>query len=312
MNNIPSYTKILTLGSSGSEDALTGEVIIQEKVDGSQFGFGVNEKGELVARSKSVPMFKENFAEMFNEGMNYIFSIEDKITKSFKPETYFYCEYLQKPKHNTLKYNQTPKNHLVIFDALIGGAWASRKQLERIAKLLDIDVVPEIYRGVAVPEDIKNMLDRESYLGGEKIEGVVIKNYGQMLMLGGHVFPLFTKFVSEKFKEKHEVDWKARSPKTSLLEFIKGFKTEARWRKSIIHLEEQGKLTNSPKDIGQLIQMIQDDIVAEEEKNIKDFLYKQFITDILRSSINGFPQWYKEKLLNNLNTPAHEDNKTTI
>lgn len=54
MKTVPSYQKILTLGSNFTENALIGEVIIQEKIDGSLFAFGVNEDGQVVTRSKGV------------------------------------------------------------------------------------------------------------------------------------------------------------------------------------------------------------------------------------------------------------------
>ena len=63
MKHIPHYTKVLTLGSSYTENALVGDVIIQEKVDGSQFRFGINEDGELLFASKGA-----NLVPYFNEG----------------------------------------------------------------------------------------------------------------------------------------------------------------------------------------------------------------------------------------------------
>jgi hypothetical protein len=118
--------------------------------------------------------------------------------------------------------------------------------------------------------------------------------------LGGNVFPLFTKYVREEYKERHATDWKAKSPKIALLEYFKGFCTEARWNKAIQHFKEQGILDNEPKDIGPLIKEIQADIKDEEKENIKNYLYQQFEGDILKASIKGFPQWYKDKLLENL------------
>lgn len=47
MKLVPSYTKVLTLGASYTEEALTGHVVLQGKVDGSQFGFGLNEDGNV-------------------------------------------------------------------------------------------------------------------------------------------------------------------------------------------------------------------------------------------------------------------------
>ena len=300
MKQVPSYTKVIAIGSSFTEEALTGDVILQEKVDGSQFGFGLNEDGIVVCRSHNAQMDVESLSNnMFQLGTDYINSIQDTI-KMCDPDTYFYAEFLQKPKHNTLKYGRTPKNNIVIFDAMIKGRWATREELQEFADAFDVDLIPELYRGKADVEKVKELLTTPSYLGEEIIEGVVIKNYNQTIMLGGHIFPLFTKYVREAFKERHAADWKVRQPKGALQEFVDGFKTEARWNKAIIHAKEQNLLVQSPKDIGVLIPAIQNDIKEEETENIKNHLYKCFIEDILRSSVKGFPEWYKEQLLNNV------------
>lgn len=308
MKAVPGYGKILTLGSSYTENALVGEVVVQEKVDGSQFGFGVNEDGELVCRSKSTPQQLDGPDKMFTKATEYLKSIKEKIT-AFPPDTYFYCEYLAKQKHNTLSYENVPKNNLVLFDVMLGGKWVSREALIDYANILEIDVIPEFYRGLADVEKIKTLLKAESYLVGEVVEGVVIKNYTQTILLGGSVFPLFTKFVNEAFKERHSVDWKVRSPKGGLEEYCNGFKSEARWLKALYYLRDNGQLTNSPKDIGPLMKRIPLDIVQEEKENIKNELYKMFIDDILRKATNGVPQWYKEKLLENLNGNEQENQR---
>jgi len=312
MSSIPSYNKILTLGSAYTENALIGEVVIQEKVDGSQFRFGLDERGDLVVGTKGTIIGHPDENIMFKPGAEYIFSIEKVIKDFFAPNTLFYAEYLQKPKHNVLVYEKVPTNHIVLFDVILGGKYVDRGQLEWIANYLNIDVIPELFRGQlkdrAVGGGYSNPLDHlkriiettPSYLGNELVEGVVIKNYNQTILLGGRVFPLFTKFVRSSFKERHETEWKIKRPKESLQEYIEGFKSEARWQKAILHLREKGLLTQSPKDIGPLIKEIQNDILGEETENIKTFLFNKFKEDILRVSIKGCPEWYKEKLLENL------------
>ena len=301
MKNLPHYTKIITLGSSYTENALVGEVTLQEKIDGSQFRWGLNEDKELIIGSKGTIIRHPDENKMFKEGVEYLLSIEDKLKNDYLADTYFFGEYLQKPKHNVLKYERIPKNHIVLFDVLMGGKWIrERKELEEIAKNLDIDIIPELYKGEMNKEKIKELLIIDSYLGNEKIEGIVIKNYNQTIMLGGNIFPLFTKYVREEFKERHCAEWKIKSPKGALQEFIESFKSEARWTKAIIHLKEKELLTNSPKDIGLLIKTVQNDIVEEEKDNIKKFLYNKFIKDILRVSTKGLPEYYKEKLLENV------------
>lgn len=302
MKAVPSYTKILAIGGSGTEDALTGNVLIQEKVDGSQFSFGFNEDGQIMMRSKSCPQSIDRYDKMFKEAVEYIQGeVDNGLFGIVCPkDTYYYCEYLQSPKHNTLKYDRTPKNHLVLFDVLFQGRWGTREELENSAKNLNIDIIPELYRGPADVEKIKSLLTTQSYLGGQIVEGVVIKNYEQNIYIGGHLFPLFTKYVREEFKELHSVDWKIRQPKDTLADYVKAFAAEPRWQKAVIHMKEAGTLTNSLKDIEPLMDMVQKDVEEEEKDNIKGVLYKMFIKDILRSAIRGIPKWYKNKLLESL------------
>lgn len=322
MKSLPHYTKVITLGSNYTENALVGEVIVQEKVDGSQFRFGINEDKELIMGSKGVRIVPIEGDEelltvpkMFKPAVKHILSMK-KILSKFPPDTYFFVETLQKPKHNVLKYGKVPKNHIVLFDVLEQGGWVSRLRLEDTANLLGIDTIPELYRGIierkridtgaggyksSATDFIKRIIETtHSFLGEEMIEGVVIKNYKQTIMLGGNVFPLFTKYVREAYKERHNVEWKIKSPKGALQEFIDSFKNEARWTKAIMHAKEKGLLTNSPKDIGLLIKTVQNDIIEEEKENIKKFLYNKFIKDILRVSTRGLPEYYKEKLLENV------------
>ena len=300
MKKIPAYTKVLNLGSLYTENALVGNVILQEKLDGSQLRFGINENGELLIGTRRTLLYKDRVVlgnKLFNDAINYLVSIKDKI-RSLGNDIYFFGEYLSKPKHNTLKYNKIPTNHIMLFDAMLDGRWAKREELEKFAKVLEIDVVPEFYRGKVVVEDIKKYLDKESYLGGEKIEGVVIKNYNQTIILGGKVFPLFTKFVAERFREKNNIEWKK---KNSLDEYINSFRNENRWKKAYQYLRDAGKLKGDYTDLGELFKRVNQDIEEEEKENIKEFLYKQFKKKIFKKATEGLVFWYKEFLLKNLN-----------
>jgi len=292
----PQYGKIINLGNPGTDNAFVGEVIIQEKLDGSMMAFGVNENGELTIRSKG-KIITDQCDNLFIEGWEYVKSIEEKI-KRYGKDVYFYAEYMKKPKHNVLKYNGVPKNHLMLFDCINNGKFADRTTLEFIAKDLDIDVVPQLYVGLADVDLIKEILKlAESYLGGEMIEGVVIKNYSQFICLGGKTMPLFTKYVQEKFREKHCIEWKDAKPKGQLEQFMEGFKSEARIEKAYQHLRDAGCLENTLRDIPKIIVEIQRDIAEEESEYIKQHLYKCYIGDINRIAVRGVAEWLKAKLL---------------
>jgi hypothetical protein len=253
---------------------------------------------------------------MFRPAVKYLLSIEEVLNEIILPDTYCYAEILEHPKHNVLKYDKVPTNHIVLFDASFQGKWLSREQLKYMADSLGIDLIPELYKGEierkrietgaggyksSATDFLKRIIETtQSYLGGTLVEGVVIKNYNQHIMVGGFIFPVFTKYVREEFKEKHDAEWKIKRPKDSLEDYVKGFQSEARWQKAIIHLREKGLLENQPKDIGLLINTVLQDVMEEEQEDIKKFLYNKFKGEIMRHAVRGLPEWYKQKLLENL------------
>lgn len=293
---IKPYPKIFALGTSYVQDIFSGSVEVTEKLDGSQFGFGkIN--GELHFRSKGRELHPEVLDKMFNPPVNYIISIGHILPDN----TIFYGEILNKPKHNVLAYERTPRNGIALFGCCDAShtTFYCHNELTLYAKIFDIDVVPLVYEGsLKMYLDVMNLMDRESYLGATKVEGLVVKNYTQAFLLGGQPIPFMAgKLVSEKFKEVAKGWSKDNTSKGKWQSFVESFKTEARWEKGVQHLRDDGKLTVSLKDIGPLIKEVQTDIAAEEKENIKDFLWNNFGHDIIRNATAGIPQWYKEKLL---------------
>lgn len=295
---LTAYTKIFALGQSYISHIFDDEVEITEKIDGSQIVFGLVQ-GELHIRSKGGYIHdyltrKEN--DLFYPAIQHIISIKGSLADGY----IYYGETLKKPKHNVLAYDSVPKGHIALYGAQDDrGYFLEYSVLEKEAKELRIDIVPILYKGKATPEMILNMMDRVSILGGQKIEGVVVKNYNKPTVIGGHVSPITVgKYVSEAFKEVHSSSWKEEHTGKGKWDLYKqNFRTPARWNKAIQHLTEKGELTSSPKDIGYLIKEVKEDISQEEKENIKDFLWKEFGDEVLRESVKGLPEWYKEKLL---------------
>jgi hypothetical protein len=291
------FPKIFALGTDYIRDIFRTRVEITEKVDGSQFAFGVF-GGEFFMRSKGAQIFPETPEKMFLAAVNYVASIQHRLPEGIL----FYCEYLKSPSHNTLKYNRIPRNHLMLFGAMLYPEErfvSDFDSLVHYAEDLGVEVVPLIYSGdVSGPEFIRGLLERESVLGGSKIEGVVVKNYTEKFLLGGQPMPLMAgKYVSEAFKEVHQGWNKEHTSKGKWQTFVDSFHTEARWVKAVQHLEERGELTNAPQDIGKLIKEVAIDIAAEEMEAIKKFLWKEFGQEVIRAATRGLPEWYKQRLL---------------
>lgn len=294
MKQVPGYAKVFTLGSTGTERALMGNVVVQEKVDGSQFAFGVNEDGILVMRSHHQALDLDTCPKQFKAAMDHVLSLN---LRWVVPDTYFYCEMLDKPKHNTICYDRYPTNHLVLFDSSSPMGWYGRPELGVWAIQLGIDVIPELYRGEVSVEALRNLLQFPSYLGGSTVEGVVVKNYHEMVALGGRMQPLFVKLVNEAFKERNQKEFKAKTTRGTIEEYVASFQSEARWMKAVQHLRDQGLLVGEPRDIGLLVHEIDRDTLEEETENIKEELFKLVRGEILRKAKMGFPEFYKNKLI---------------
>ena len=292
MSSWHSYGKIYNIGHPAVKDLFQGPVLIEEKVDGSQFSFGVFD-GEIKCRSKGKEQLVAAPDKMFNQAIETVKLLKDIL----RPGWTYRGEYLNKPRHNALAYDRIPKNNIILFDIAVNEeTYLTRIEKETEANRIGLEIVPQFKLEIKNADDIKMLLEYTSILGGQKIEGIVVKNYTRF---GSDGKTLMGKHVSEAFKEVHKLTWGESNPsKKDILAFlIYKYKHPTRWNKAIQHLQEAGNLTNSPKDIGNLIKEVQRDIKEECSEEIAQELMRYAMEHILRGSIAGLPEWYKEKLL---------------
>lgn len=286
-----SYPSVFALGHKAIEGLLSDPVVVQEKVDGSQFSFGVVD-GELCLRSKGAEVFAGN-AGMFDKAVESVQAVADKLITGWV----YRAEYLMKPKHNTLLYERVPTNHLALYDVETGLAeFAPPWQIADEAARLGFDVVPLFSEGsVASLDDLKAYMENESFLGGVKIEGVVVKNYAKFT---ADKKVAMGKLVSADFLERHTKEWRKSNPTKGDIvdQLIVEFRTEARWRKAIQHMAERGELQQAPQDIGPLLKEVGLDVRKEEYDAIAGALFKAFWPRIQRGITAGLPEWYKRWL----------------
>lgn len=291
-----SYPKIFALGHRALAELLLDPVIVEEKVDGSQFSFGKfqQEDGtiEFKARSKGAILNIYAPEQMFKKAVEVAQALDLKIGWTYR------AEYLAKKKHNTLCYDRIPKDNIIIFDINPGDEeYLTYEEKLAEAQRLGLECVPILFQGIITdPQMFRDLLETPSVLGGQKVEGVVVKNYKRF---GEDKKALLGKFVSEEFKESHGKEWKDSNPtQGDVVELLKQkFKTAARWSKAVQHLKEAGKLDGSPRDIGNLIKEVQSDVEIECIDEIKETLYKWALPHLKRGLSAGLAEWYKEKLL---------------
>lgn len=303
-----SYPKIYNIGHKALTTLFLDPVTVEEKVDGSQFSFGVylNENGEkeLRVRSKGAMLYTDAPEHLFKPAVEYVKSIQDRLVVGWR----YIGETLRSKKHNTLIYDRAPDNYIIIFDICIGEeAYLPYEEKFAAAQDIGLETVPLLHKGMIHNiEEFRELLDRKSILGGSSIEGFVIKNYEKF---GPDGKALMGKFVSEKFREVHCKAWKESNPSVhdAVARIAAKYQTQARWHKAVQHLREAGQLLEEPKDIGKLIVEIRKDIGQECKEEIKEQLWKAFQDKFMRICTAGMPEWYKDDYLVKLQFERQEN-----
>jgi len=310
MSSWHSYPSIYNLGHLAVRALFDVPVRIEEKIDGSQFSFGIfGDETPVVSphdlelglflkvRSKGAVMEPDAPEKMFNLA---VVSVKERL-HLLHPGWTYRGEYLRVPKHNTLAYDRIPNGHIIIFDINTGEEeYLTYAEKAAEATRIGLEVVPSLFEGyVKSPDELRRFLDTPSLLGGQKIEGVVIKQVGPDFLYGQDHKALMGKFVSEAFKEAHTGSWKESNPGSGdiLVQLGKRYCHPGRWLKAVQHLKEAGKLEDSVRDISKLIIEVQKDLGQEEKEDIQRFLWKWAQPRISRASTRGLAEWYKNELL---------------
>jgi hypothetical protein len=293
MSSWKSYPSVFNLGHRVLAELFSDPVLVEEKIDGSQFSFGLI-GGVLRVRSKGAEMNSEAPEKMFDKAVETVSTLAPVLVPGYT----YRGEFLRTPKHNTLAYDRTPVGHIIIFDINVDEeSYLTYEDKKIEATRLGLEVVPRLYEGrIDSADAIRHLLLLDSCLGGQKVEGVVVKNYARF---GPDKKALMGKYVSEAFKEVHGGEWKRNNPTSGdiISELINRYRTPARWNKAIQHFRENGQLQNSPRDIGALLREIPEDMRKECESDIRDALFAFAWPKIRRGITMGFPEHYKQYLL---------------
>ena len=109
MTSWHSYPSVFALGHKAIEELLLDPVLVEEKVDGSQFSFGRFD-GELRVRSKGKEMIPDAPEKMFQLAVDFVRTLDLREGWTYRGE------YLSKPKHNALNYDRVPNGNVILFD----------------------------------------------------------------------------------------------------------------------------------------------------------------------------------------------------
>ncbi len=290
------YPKIYNMGHRYLAQLFDGDVHVQEKVDGSQFSFGVFD-GVVKCRSKGSQININEPQKLFRKAIDTVLRLVDE--QRLVDGWTYRGEVIDKPKHNTLEYEREPVGNIILFDVNIAEEdYIKPDRLSEIAHNLGLEVVPTLFYGhVTQAAALETLLGNVSILGKVKIEGIVCKNYDRF---GVDKKVLMGKFVSPDFREKHQKDWKAKNPsqKDVLFQLSETYRHENRWKKAMQAMRDADELTGTPQDIAKLCKLVQGDVKDECADEIKEALFRWGFPSIQKRSVAGLAEWYKDILLN--------------
>jgi len=285
---ISGYSSPFNLGHKAVRDLFVdGDIVVQEKVDGSQFSFGIY-NGELRSRSKRMDLYPDQEVSqgMFDPALATVRELRDNLL----PNHTYRGEFLAKPKQNSLCYDRIPEGHIILFDvdkAICDYMYPD--ELQKEAERIGLEVVPSwVIRESPSIEQLEEWVNQRSILGNVDREGVVFKNYE---MYGIDKKVLMGKYVRPEFKETNR---KTHAKGKSIVEvMILEYGTEARWLKAIQHLRDDDILLGEMKDIPLLMAEIGKDVYDECGEEIKERVFKHFWKQIQRGLTRGMPEFYK-------------------
>ena len=185
--------------------------------------------------------------------------------------------------HHTCNYNKDVYGRWYIYDIWdkISGKYCSQDFVKQFCKDHNFDYIEELYFGPFISWDhCRSFLSKSTAYGPEQ-EGIVIKNQSKLSTENSRA-PAYLKIVNEKFKEsqhskkeKKPVDPEAEAAKTEAAKLAASIVTEARVRKLILKLIDEGKLPIElqPKDMGAVMKLLPrlvfEDCVKEENETVK-------------------------------------------
>lgn len=259
------YGKIKLIGHKDNKDIYLSPddlIVIQEKMDGSNFRFAFN-NGVVTFGSRDQVLTEEVQKQKY--WVQAVAYITDKVNYELI-EGYdgfaFYGECLR-PKRNIL-YDQDRIPPFLGFDIMKDGEYLYWKDAKGIFEDMGIGFVPVLGQFSAeavrrlVEQSIKELVPKSAYRDGPA-EGVVFKNAKR---------GIYAKFVFEPEVRKTPRKDRPKDPDMEIAEdFVHKYATSIRIQKKIVSLLEEGYELDMPL-MKYLPTRVLDDIVEEEAEEI--------------------------------------------
>lgn len=257
-----------------------GDIIqITTKIDGANASISFDETtGKLEIFSRTNLLDSPGSLRGFYDYIKT--EVEPKTDWSIYKDFVFFGEWCV---GHTCKYDPSWYNKWRVYDIWCKSAacYVSQERVKATCKLLGLEYIEELYFGPFISWDhCRSFIGKSTAYGSEQ-EGIVIKNQAK-LAVERPEGPIYIKIVDEKFKEAQHsnkgpkvVDPAKEAEKQKAAELASTVVTEARVRKLVLKLIDEGKLPAElkPTDMGSVMKLLPklvfEDVLKEEPETVK-------------------------------------------
>ena len=259
------YPKIDAWGKRDTQNVFDSPVVVQEKLDGANASFMLDEFGEFHCFSRNNELTEEDNLHGF-----YQYCHENIYMSALLPGHTYFGEWLVKHKIN---YGEENHRKFYLYDVRVADRYYVMATPE-VAEALGVHLAPFTMTGQKTPQEVIEWVGNPSILNPSvKAEGVVVKNYEKQYMV---------KFVSDEFRETMPVK-KSRNMQLSDLDV---------WVDAVVTKPRIEKLLNKLKDAGTLPQQL----CIQDMGDVLKALGSSIVDDVFEEELEGLQRIARKKI----------------
>jgi ATP-dependent RNA circularization protein (DNA/RNA ligase family) len=197
------------LSASEAHALLAGDVVVEEKVDGANLGFSVDESGTVRAQNRGSYVDREQAQPQFKTLSRWLQTHEDDLAEALFPNLMLFGEWCYAV--HSLTYTRLPDWFLAfdVYDRGTGRFWSTSRRDELVAKL-GLSLVPQIAKGRFDIAGVLGLLG-ESRFGDGPAEGVYVRREDEEHLVAR------AKLVRPEFVQAIGEHWSRRRLRTNRL-----------------------------------------------------------------------------------------------
>ncbi len=190
------------LDAAEARALLAEEVVVEEKVDGANLGFSVDEGGSLRCQNRGSYLDLDDAKGQWKPLKRWLSTRQHQLAQALAPHLMLFGEWCYAT--HSVRYTRLPDWFLAfdVFDRTDNAFWSAERRNE-LAHGLGIEPVPELGRGRFKLDDLKKLLGRSSLTDGP-VEGLYLRRES-----GGRLLER-VKLVRAEFVQAIDEHWSKR------------------------------------------------------------------------------------------------------